>query len=104
MLREAIRIEHGYGNVLEVAVNLGRLASVLARAGRARSGARLLSSSEALTEWVGASVPWWAGRRNEETLTFLREWLDAVALAEAIGAGRTLTVDEAVALALDSSD
>ncbi len=101
MLREAIRLEHGHGNVLEVAINLARLASVLARAGRAPTSARLLSSSDSITTRVGASVPQWAVRRNEETLTILRARLGAAALAEAIGDGRTLTVDQAVALALD---
>ncbi len=104
MLREAIRLEHGHGNIIEVAINLARLASVLARAGRAPTSARLLSSSDAISEGVGASVPQWARRRNEETLTILRGRLDAAALAEAIAAGRMLTVDETVALALDSSD
>ena len=35
MIREAIRIEHRRGNILEIAVNFGRLASILALMGRA---------------------------------------------------------------------
>jgi predicted ATPase len=104
MLREAIRIEHTLGNVLDVAVDLGRLASVLALAGREGKAAELLSSSEALMEKVGASVPFWAGRRNKETLATIRTQLDEAAAAEALARGRTLTVDEAVSFALDVAD
>jgi predicted ATPase/class 3 adenylate cyclase len=102
MLKEAIRIDHDRGAVLDVAVNLGRLASVLARGGRAGVAARILSSSDALTEGAGASVPWWAGRRNEETRAIIRTKLDEATFAEAGEQGRALTVDEAVALAIDS--
>jgi predicted ATPase/class 3 adenylate cyclase len=101
MLREAIRVEHRRGNVLEVAVDLGRLASVLTLAEAAPTAATLLASSESLTEQVGASVPFWAGDRNEKTLASICTQLDERALAEAWEEGRKLTVDEAVALALD---
>jgi len=104
MLREAIRIEHILGNVLDVAVDLGRLASVLALAGREGKAAELLSSSEALMEKVGASVPFWAARRNKETLATIRTQLDEAAAAEASARGRALTVDEAVSIALDAAE
>jgi predicted ATPase/class 3 adenylate cyclase len=104
MLREAIRIEHNLGAALEIAIDLGRLASVLAVAGRAGDAARLLSSSEALTRKLGARVPWWAGRRNEQTLATIRTQLDAAAAAEASERGRVLTLDEAVSLALAAVD
>jgi len=80
MLREAIRIEHDRGDVLTVAIDLGRLASILASGRSALAATQLLSSSEALTEGVGASVAWWAGRRNEETRTLIRTQLDEAAL------------------------
>jgi predicted ATPase/class 3 adenylate cyclase len=104
MLRDAIRIEHGFGAVLDVAIDLGRLASVLALAGGPGAAAVLLSSSEALTQKVGAGVPWWAGRRNEQTLTIIRAQLDEAATDEAWERGRLLTVDEAVSLALEAAD
>jgi predicted ATPase/class 3 adenylate cyclase/predicted negative regulator of RcsB-dependent stress response len=102
MLREAIGIEHDLGAVLELAISLGRLASVLALAGTADKAARLVSSSEALAENLGAGVPWWARKRNEETLATIRTQLDEPAAAEALARGRALTVDEAVSLALDA--
>ena len=104
MMREAIRIDHGLGNVLDLAVDLGRLASVLAVAGEPGTAARLLSASEALSEKLGVSVPFWAGRRNEQTLASVRTQLDEASAAEALERGRVLTVDEAVKLALAAAD
>lgn len=102
MLRAALRIEHDQGSVLDVAVNLGRLASVLALAGTVATAARLLSSSEALTLGLGASVPFWAKDRNEKTLAIIRAKLDEPTLGKALEQGRRLSVDEAVALAMDA--
>jgi predicted ATPase/class 3 adenylate cyclase len=99
-LREAIALDRRRGNALDVAIHLARLASVLCRAGDPLTAARLLSSSDALTEQVGAEVPWWAARRNTETLELLRSALDDAALDSELEAGRRLTLDEAVALAL----
>jgi predicted ATPase/class 3 adenylate cyclase len=102
MLKESLRIFRELGDRLELAMNLGRLANVLALTGSVGPAARLLSSSEALTEKLGASVSWWAGERNAKTLAIIRAQLDEAALSEAWEQGRALTVDEAVALALDS--
>ena len=102
-LRESIRLDHRRGNTLALAINLGRLSSVLCRAGdplTATAAARLLAASETLTEQLGADVPWWAGQRNAETLELLRGRLDAASLEQALEEGRRLTMDEAVALAL----
>ena len=104
MLRVALRIDHDQGNVLDVAVNLGRLASVLALAERVGTAAQLLASSEALTLGLGASVASWAKARNEKTLTAIRRQLDEPALCEALERGRALTVDQAVGLAINTPD
>lgn len=71
-------------------------------AGFEPSAARLLSSSEALHEELGASLRPWLAEMNEDTLTTLRAQLDEAAFAEAWEQGRVLTADEAVARALDS--
>ena len=102
MLRAALRIDHDHGDVLALAVNLGRLASVLVLAGSGETAVQLLSSSEALTEGLGASVPLWAGARNEKTLIAIRTQLDEAAVARAWEQGGALSVDEAVTLALES--
>jgi hypothetical protein len=102
MLREAIRFHRDLGAVLELAVDLGRLASVLAVAGSVGAAAELLSSSQALTDKLGAGVTWWASRRNAQTLATIRAQLDEAAVAEAAERGRALTVEEAVSLALEA--
>ncbi len=102
MLRAALQIDHDHGDVLALATNLGRLASVLVLAGSGETAVQLLSSSEALTAGLGASVPSWAAARNEETLTTIRSQLDEAAVDEAWEQGRALSVDEAIALALDA--
>jgi predicted ATPase/class 3 adenylate cyclase len=99
-LREAIALDRRRGTTLNVTIHLARLASVLCRAGDTLTAARLLSSSDALTEQIGAEVPWWAARRNSETLELLRSALDDAALNGELEAGKRMTFDEAVALAL----
>jgi hypothetical protein len=74
----------------------------LAVAGTAGTAARILSSSEALYEETGGGVLSWVAKMNAETLGVIRSQLDDVAFAEAWEEGRALTIDEAVALALDS--
>jgi len=102
MLKESTRIYHDLGERIEIALNLSRFARALAVEGRAETAARLLSRAEALGEEIGATFDSWAVRVNEDTLTAIRTQLDEAAVAEAWARGRALTVDEAVALALDS--
>jgi tetratricopeptide (TPR) repeat protein len=70
---------------------------------KAATAARLLSCFEALREQIGVSEAWVA-RMNEQTLSAIRARLDESAFAEAWEQGRALTIDEAVALALESID
>jgi len=69
--------------------------------GKADTAARLLSCFEAQREQIGVSEAWVA-RMNEQTLSTIRTRLDESAFAEAWEQGRALTIDEAVALALES--
>jgi len=64
---------------------------------------RLISCFEALREEIGGGKAWVA-RMNEETLATIRAQLDETAFADAWEQGRTLTADDAVALALESLD
>ncbi len=82
--------------------NLCRFARALAVAGRAEPAALLLSGSEALREEIGANISWVA-KMKEETLATLRPQLDEAALAELWEQGRNLSLDDAVAVALDLS-
>jgi predicted ATPase/class 3 adenylate cyclase len=81
--------------------NLCRSAHALAAVGEAATAAQLLGGSEAVFEGIGASPPWLASM-NDQTLAAIRGQLDEPAVAEAREQGRALTVDDAVALALDS--
>ena len=76
---------------------------MLAFGGRAEAAARVLASGETLYEEMGASPMGWLKRANDEALTLIRAHLDEAAFAKAWEQGRTLTADEAIALALDST-
>jgi predicted ATPase len=80
---------------------LCRVAVTLSLAGEATTAVRLLSAAEALREEIGYRGSWLTAM-NEETLTTVRSQLDEGAFAEAWEQGKSLTVDEAVALAFDS--
>ncbi len=107
MLKEAHRIHRDrrdhpdrYWN----AVIVCRFARALALEGRAAPAALLLSCFEALLEELGVSAEGWLAKNTELTLSTIRGQFDEAAFAEAWERGRTLSVDEAVALALDSLD
>jgi predicted ATPase/class 3 adenylate cyclase len=101
LLRESMVIIRDLGNPLEIAMALRRSARAIALIGRAGTAARLLSCSEALRQEIGFSRSWFA-ELNEGILAPIRTQLDEAAFGEAWERGRTLTADEAVALALDS--
>ena len=99
---EAYQINLDLGQRIEVAGDLSRLARILAAAGRMVEAAQVLGRSIALAEELGISRAY-ERDRDEETLDILREALDEAALAEAMDAGRTLTVEAAVAIAVESA-
>lgn len=90
------------GSLQGIAQSLCRSASTFAvLPGKESTAARLLSCFEAHRDRIGVSEAWVA-RMNEETLSAIRARLDESAFAEAWGEGQALTIDEAVALALES--
>jgi predicted ATPase/class 3 adenylate cyclase len=102
MLREAHELNRELGDRYREAVIVCRFARVLALAGRAEAAARVLATGEMLYEEMGSSPMAWLKRGNDEALALIREELDETALDEAYEQGKSLTADEAVALALDS--
>ena len=89
------------GSLQGIAQSLCRRAGTLAvLPGKADTAARLLSCFDALREQIGVSEAW-VTRMNEQTLSAIRARLSEGAFAEAWEQGRALTIDEAVALALD---
>ena len=101
MLGEALTINHDDDIPIGIAENLFTFAMFFVAEGRAGIAAQLLSRAEALRDEIGG-VSSWAGRMNEKTLASIHAQLDEAAFAEACEQGRALTVNEAVALALDS--
>ena len=101
MLRESLAILMDVDDRLGIGENLARFARVFAVAGRSDAAAELLAGPEVLYEETGAGVLAWVAELNEATLFLIRRRLSDEAVADAFERGRRLTVDEAVALALD---
>jgi predicted ATPase/DNA-binding SARP family transcriptional activator len=97
------RIFRDLGDLLNIAICVCSFARVLTLAGKPEAAARVLASSEALHEEIGAGLPQLA-RMSEKALTAIRHQFDEAAFADAWEQGRTLTADEAVALALNALD
>jgi predicted ATPase len=95
------RIFRDLGDVLNLASAVCHFARVLAFTGKPEVAARVLASAVALREETGARD---AMSESEKALTAIRPQLDEAAYAAAWEQGRTLTADEAVALALESLD
>jgi predicted ATPase len=104
LLGEAWKLNCELGDRFREAVIVYRFARVLAHAGRVEDAARLLATGEVLQEVMGSSPMTWLKRGNDEALELIRAQLDEAALAAAWEHGRTLTADEAVALALAELD
>ena len=79
-----------------------RVASILAHASRAGPAAQTLAYSERLLDEMGAGDTFWVRRENRTTEARIRETIDDEAFAQAWDEGQALTLDEAVALALES--
>jgi hypothetical protein len=95
------RIFRDLGDLLNIAFCVRSFARVLTLAGKPEAAARVLSSSTALMEEIGARPPGFA-RISRKTLAAIHTQLDDAAFAEAWEQGRALNADEAVALALET--
>jgi tetratricopeptide (TPR) repeat protein len=104
MLKEVLRIDRDRGVHLQTTLDLSRFARALAFAGGAAAeAAQLLSCADARREEIGAGTPPpYVGTLNEEAIAAIRKQIDEGSFAEAWEQGRTLTLDEAVALAVAS--
>jgi len=102
--RRSLRLSRELGDVQHVLDSLSRIAHSHAHAGRAELAARLLSASLALHEEAALSVPLYQERERDEILDILRRQLDEAQLADAWERGKELSVDDALALALDALD
>ena len=103
LLRQSLDIKRAIGDRLEIAIGLCGVARVMTALGSAGAAVRLISCFQALSEEIGGGEAW-VTRMNEATLATTRTQLDEAAFAEAWEHGRTLSVDQAVALAVDAID
>jgi predicted ATPase/class 3 adenylate cyclase len=101
--RQAIHLGHQLGDAASLTEPLQGLAAVEIATGDADRGVRLLAANDAIRARLGGGPPpeW---LRLGDPLADARSRLGADAYQLAWEAGRSLTVDEAVALALDRFD
>lgn len=104
LIAASYRIHADLGEREAIVTAISRFARVHAAAGRPLSAAKLLSSSDAYNNELGAPTIPWDRDRNAETLAIVRTQLDEAAFTTAWDEGRTLRADEAVALALGESE
>jgi len=95
-LRKAMGAKRGIAEVLE---GLAGLAMTTQRDGR--KAAHLLGAAEALREAIGAPVPLVERGDYERNVAAVRAQLDETALTAAWAEGRAMTVEQAVACALE---
>jgi hypothetical protein len=102
MLKESHRLHRELGDPVQSALDVLRFAALLAAEGRFVTAAKVLSTSVALSEEIGFDVRRWDPEFVEGTLAAIRAQLDEAIFADAWEQGRTLTAEDAVALALKS--
>ena len=98
--KQSLRIYVELGSQSGIVHQLLRCAGALAIAGEGRTATQLLSCAEAVYEQLGTAMLPHLVAENEITLAAIREQLDEAAFAHAWEEGKSLTADEAVALAL----
>ena len=101
MLHDAYRLDRDFGDPAEIAIDLAWFARALAFAGRGATAAQLLSCAETMREELGLSHLTWVQGIEDEAMSRVRSQLDDAAVDEAWRRGRTVTVDDAVALAVE---
>ena len=99
---QSLRIDLELGNLPFLAVQLVSFAFASARRGYPVIAAKLLSRAAALRDELGYSLESWMTQQNEDALAAVRPQLDDAAFDAAWEAGAELSLDEAIALALDS--
>jgi predicted ATPase len=100
-LADSLRLQASIGDKLSIAAGLSALASIIAERGELGRAARLLAQSDLLVGEIGAVLPpGLEGALHERTLVRVRGELDD--FETVWSQGREMTLDEAVAEALDA--
>ncbi len=101
---QSLRIDLELGNLPFVSVDLVRFALISVRTGKPIVAAQLLSHATALRDEIGFALESWMTEETEEALAAVRAQLNEGAFAEAWEDGSTMSLDQAVALALGETD
>jgi predicted ATPase/class 3 adenylate cyclase len=101
-LREGLQISQAIGTMGVLAEALEGAAWLAEATGQTALAARLVGAAEALREDLGAALHPVLRPGHERAVEALRDGLGEAAFATAWAAGRTLPLEEAVALALES--
>jgi tetratricopeptide (TPR) repeat protein len=102
MLKESHALHMRVGDPVQMNFAVWRFAALLATAGHAAAATTVLSASDALANEAGIDLNSWDPTAVPETLEKIRARLEEAAVEKAWQEGRTLTVDQAVELALDA--
>ena len=103
LFHESLRFSRRYGSRLGIALALVRLAAIATATGEHARAARLCAAAEALGETVREAA--WAADRAayDRDVAAVRARLDDPAVAAAWAEGRALSLDQAIALALEQT-
>ena len=100
-LVEGLRLSHELGNKAAVAWALEGLAEVVSRQGAVARSARLLGAANGLRQAVAVPLPPAARKRLERLLGTLRAQISEAAWTAAWAEGRAMSLEQAVAYALE---
>lgn len=98
---ESLSMEAGLGNIDDISYSLEGMAAVSSKAGASDRAARLLGGAEALRASVGAEMEPIDRAFRDGILDSLRGLMSDAELDAALSAGRTLSLDAMLALAMD---
>ncbi len=101
--REALALYRELGDPRRCAVGLEGVAGAAGMAGRGARAARLLGAAAALRETLGAPQPPQEREETEQAVAGARAALGETAWAAAVAAGQKLTLEQAIAEALDEN-
>jgi tetratricopeptide (TPR) repeat protein len=103
LLVQSLRIDRELGNVPFVSLDLVRFAVIQTRDGRPELATRLIARAVTLFHEIGFSLESWMTREVDDATAAVRAQMDDASFEAAWEEGAKMSLDEAIALALDSS-
>jgi len=104
LLEQSLAIDRELGNIPFMNLDLVRFAAIHTREGRPATAARLISRAVAALEEIGFALESWMTIEIDEAIATVRRALEPAAFDAAWDAGRSLGLEEAIALALGETD